>query len=364
MVDTVGDKIHDATVRHSVYLLRYGRSVYRQHSKLIDQAVSDLSYQLSRRSPSDNTFTKARLQAMLESTKEVSRDLFSSLSDAVEGDLKGLAAYESEIQIAMIQNAYPIEMALTTVTPSAIHAAAMSRPFQGRLLKDWFKDQSYGIQQQFKAAVKLGFVEGESIPQIVGRVRDVGDMTRRQSEAIIRTAVSHVAQVARDKTTEANTEIFKGEEWVSTLDGRTTAVCRARDGEVYQIGKGPKVPAHIGCRSARIPITKSWEELGLGDLDEFDALDERPFVADKRSVKDIPKDKRDAVTGRTTIKSYNEWLRTQSRVFVEDVLGKKKAALYLDGGLSLDRFVDRKGVEYTLDELAIKELKAFEKAGL
>jgi hypothetical protein len=89
-------------------------------------------------------------------------------------------------------------------------------------------------------------------------------------------------------------------------------------------------------------------------------LDTRPFVADKRRVKDIPKDQRDQIIGTTTAKSYNEWLKTQPKSFVEDVLGKQKAKLYLDGGLPLDRFVDRAGNELTLEQLAKRESKLFD----
>ena len=49
--------------------------------------------------------------------------------------------------------------------------------------------------------------------------------------------------------------------------------------------------------------------------------------------------------------SYGEWLKTKRRGFVESVMGKKKAALFLDGDLPIDRFINREGFELTLDEL-------------
>lgn len=361
---TASDILVDIATRHTVYLLRYSTATYRRHLKLIDEAIADIAYQLSKRAPASGAISSSRLAAVLSDIETTSKELYAALSSAVDGDLKALAAYEAKFQIDSINHAFPIEMALITVTGPQIHAAAMAQPFQGRILRDWWKDQEYGVRQAYKSAVRLGFVEGESIPQIVARVKNVGELSKRQSESIIRTAVNHVAQVARNKSTEANAEIFSHEEWVSVLDGRTSAVCRGRDGEKYDIGKGPQPPAHFGCRSQRIPITKSWEELGLDQLSPDDKLNERAYVADKRKLKDIPAKDRDKLIGQTTAKSYNEWLKTQPRSFVEDVLGKTKAKLYLDGDLSLDKFIDRQGEELTLEQLGKREAAAFQRAGI
>jgi SPP1 gp7 family putative phage head morphogenesis protein len=365
---TVSDNLHDASMRHTVYLLRWSRGTYRRHSNLIDELIADLSAKLAMRAPSDNSFTRARLEAMLGNVEQLGSRVFSALEAAIDGDYRKLAEYEADFQVNAIQNAYPIEMSLAAVTPAQIHSAAMSQPFRGRVLKGWWSHQSYTTKEAFKRALRIGFSEGETIQQITSRLRDVGGMTKKDIEAIVRTATNHMAQVARDKVTEANKDIFNEEEWVATLDGRTTAVCRGRDGKRYAIGSGPKPPAHFGCRSQRIPITKSWKELGLDDLSEDSRLNTRPFVADKRRVKDIPKSERGQIIGTTTKKSYNEWLRTQSKSFVEDVLGKTKAKLYLDGDLPLDRFIDRKGQELTLEQLRDRESKivkeAFKKADL
>ena len=50
--------------------------------------------------------------------------------------------------------------------------------------------------------------------------------------------------------------------------------------------------------------------------------------------------------------SYEQWLRRQPRSFIEEVLGKRKAELFLRGDVSLDRFVDESGNESTVRELS------------
>lgn len=358
---SVGDDLKDSATRHTVYTLRYARSTYRKHSRLIDQAVADMASRLAIRAPSAGSITRARLEAMLINMRETSAALYKALESAVDGDLRELAAYESKFTLDMINDSYPIELSLTTVTPAAIHAAAMAKPFQGRILRQWWRDQDHNVQRAFQSAVRLGYVQGESIPQITRRVAGVGDMVKRQVDAVIRTAVRHTAQTAMHEVSKANSDIIAAEEWTATLDGRTSAICRGLDGKQFPIDKGPQVPAHFNCRSARVPVPATWATL-YGDADDNSKLNRRRYVADKRRVKDIPRSERDQIIGSTEAKTYNEWLKTQKRPFVEDVLGKKKAKLYLDGDLSLDRFTDREGHEYTLLELEKRERKSFKKA--
>jgi len=53
--------------------------------------------------------------------------------------------------------------------------------------------------------------------------------------------------------------------------------------------------------------------------------------------------------------TYDAWLRRQPRDFQEEVLGITKAKLFR-GGLSIDKFVNDTGREYTIDELRRREM--------
>jgi hypothetical protein len=62
--------------------------------------------------------------------------------------------------------------------------------------------------------------------------------------------------------------------------------------------------------------------------------------------------------------NYQQFLSRQSKMFQEDVLGIAKAKLFRDGGLPLDKFIDRNGSELTLNALAKTHADAFVAAGL
>jgi hypothetical protein len=160
----------------------------------------------------------------------------------------------------------------------------------------------------------------------------VNNRSRRQAEAVVRTATNHIAATARAAVTERNMDIFEAERFVATLDSRTTIFCAAHDGKIYKIGEGPQTPAHMGCRSLRVGIVKQ----------EFRV----PGFGYQRASMDGP------VDGRTT---YQSWLRRQDAEFQDEVLGVERAELFRSGRVQLDRFVDDRGVTLTLKELRALE---------
>lgn len=52
--------------------------------------------------------------------------------------------------------------------------------------------------------------------------------------------------------------VSKSYVWLSVLDANTTDICRGRNGNVYEYGKGPQPPAHYRCRSRTRPYFASY----------------------------------------------------------------------------------------------------------
>jgi SPP1 gp7 family putative phage head morphogenesis protein len=242
----------------------------------------------------------------------------------------------------------------------------MSEPLQGRLLREWFDDMGSAQMKAISVSIRMGVLQGSAIPKIARQVRDIGEMGKRHANTVVRTAVAAITDKARLETYKENSDIIKGELFVATLDGRTTPLCASLDQTQWPVGEGPRPPLHPNCRSVRIPLTKSWRQLGFAGMDDDEPLGARPFVADTRSVGDIPKSERDQLIGDVPSRtSFQEWLEDQPIEFVYEYLGPTKAALFLDGGLDLPRFVDvPTRHEWTLDELRKREPAAFKRAGL
>jgi SPP1 gp7 family putative phage head morphogenesis protein len=357
MAQSLNDKLLDWAVSHQLDLQHYGNGVVQRMLALLNRVDPDLMVQLQEaleRIPADS-FSVQRLDSLLASVRELNGKAYEQFTAGLGAELKSLTDYEAGYQYQLFDDLLPARISIASVAVDQVHAAAMARPFQGRLLKEWAGSLESGRMQRIRDAVRIGFVENQTVAQIVQRIRGsralgyadgLLQIDRRHAEAVVRTAIQHTANYARDSFYSSNAELIKGLRWVATLDSRTSPICRARDGKVYSLKNGPRPPAHWNCRSTMVPVIKSWRELG------FD-IDETPPGTRASMDGQVPGDL-----------TYDAWLRKQPASVQVDILGNTKARLFRDGGLRIDRFVDRFGHEYTIDQLKARNKAAFVRAGL
>ena len=342
---SVNLQLHDLDVRHQIGLARFSAATARKIVALLDRSEEDIVKQIQAAGWDDVARASAkvaRLEKLLTGIRVAQTEAYTAAGKTLRADLVGLGSYEVEYQasaVAKVAGSIDLPVAISQLkkpTAEMLKAAVDSRPFQGRLLKEWGKDLDAAAFRRVRDAVRIGYVEGESVSQIVTRIRGtkaaqfkdgITEISRRDAEGLVRTAVTHTANASKDAFFKANASVFRGQRWNAVLDGRTTAVCRGRDGQVYPLDSGPRPPAHWRCRSTMTAVLKG---------------------------------EPDAPTGET----YGDWLARQDKDLQDDVLGVTKAKLWRSGGVTLDRFVDRKGAEYTLDELRQREAAAFQKVGL
>ena len=351
---TTNEELLDRAVSHQINLLRLSGAVRDKLIANLNRVEDDLIRQIRDRADR-GSFTERRLNLILRDVREILNDARPETLDIVRAELAELAAYEADFGIRMLRGSTPVELDIKRPTAEQLRAVVTSRPFQGKILREWVSELTDSQRRQIRDAIRIAFTEGETIDQIVRRIRGtramgfrdgVMEVSRRHAAALVRTAVNHTATRAREHLYEANRDIVKGVRWVSTLDSRTTEICMDRDGQVYPVDSGPRPPAHPNCRSTTAPVVKSWRELGI-DLDE------------------APPGTRAAMDGQVPDKlTYGEWLRRQPAAVQDDALGQTKGRLFRQGNLSVDRFVDQRGRAYTLDELRRREGRAFERTGL
>lgn len=361
-MQTANEKLADLAVSHQIYLQRYGGGVVRRFMALLNRVDDDLFARLTEaleRLPPES-FTVQRLDQMLVQVQRLNAEAYRAAGEELDGALLELAGYEASYQHRTIQAVLPAAVAeqltVSAVSASQVHAAAMAKPFQGKLLKEALKDIEVAKAIRIRDAVRMGFVEGETIGQMVRRLRGTRALKyadgllaidRRGAEALVRTAVNHTANYARQAVYEANADLIQQWQFLATIDGRTSAPCRGLSGKVFPLGSGPQPPRHWNCRSTAVPVLKSaWEALGLS----------------KSEIEPSTQASMDGqIAGGIT---YGQWLRGKPAEFQDEILGVTKGKLFREGGLTLDRFVDSKGKEYSLEELRRRDSEAFKKAGL
>jgi SPP1 gp7 family putative phage head morphogenesis protein len=388
---SVNERLRDDAVADLVRLQRYGGTLARRIVALLNRADADLVRRIADRLESIDRRgfdlgpqTTARLQRLLKEIRDQSTDLYNLVHAELRDELVQLARVEADNQAERIDETVGTDLNILRPSPETLRSAVTSQPFRGKLLREWAANLEADKVRRLSDAVRIGIVEGETTDQIVTRIRGTRDaqyrdgileITRRNAEAITRTAVNHISTRARDLLYEQNTDIIKGVLWVSVLDNRTTPVCRSRDGKVYPVGKGPRPPAHVGCRSTTVPVLKSWAELSGDDslqrgrgADDIETLfrknlKEQGFTDDQ--IATIQRNTRASMDGQVpSDMTYSQWLSRQSAGVQDDILGKTRGALFRRGELPLDRFVDRTGAELTLGQLRKRQGRAFERAGL
>lgn len=365
---TVNEALLDAAVSHQIDQTRYSTGAVRRIIAILNRTDADLFAQLVaalERMPAGG-FSVDRLDALLQSVRALNERAYAAVRQGIEGELRAYADYEAGYQLQLFQATLPVQVSVAAVSVEQAYAAALARPFQGRLLREWAAGIEADRMVRIRDALRIGYVEGQTIDQMVRRIRGtrargyedgIIDIDRRNAAAVVRTATQHVAGTVRDRFLEANSDLIAAEIWVSTLDGRTSHQYRIRDGLRYTAGDhnpiGHKVPwgagpgrLHWNCRSGSVPVLKSWRELGI---------DEDELPASTRASMD------GQVPEETT---YAQWLKKQSAARQDDILGPSRGKLFRSGKLEMDRFYDDKGRWLSLDEMRERDAAAFKRAGV
>lgn len=347
---SANDEIADVLVRHAVgleglsqaYVARIIAALRRADARIVERLASGY----------EPESTAKQQRALLGQIRAILDAVYTDELGRLRIDLDDLAEYEAEFLKDTIDRVVP-SLGFQLPGSDALKAAVYSRPFQGRLLKDWFEDLPADAFERLRREITQGYIEGRTNAQIIAAIRGtkaqgyqdgIAGVNARAAEVTVKTAIAHVSNAARDYTYRRNPRTLRGVQWVSVLDKRTTLICASRDGKVYPVDKGPRPPAHPRCRSTTTPVLKSKGQLPQERLSEVD---------------------RAKMTGEPpTDLTYGAWLRRQPASVQEDILGVQKAILFRKGELPIDRFTNAAGKVLTLDELKRKNREAWEQAGL
>lgn len=343
--------------RHQVFLERLKSSEVRRLDEFLRAMDRDIVRLLGGRDLT--AFSRARLETQLSRVREAMEGHWEGWWQATRASGAELAAYEAGFEVRSLQQVAP-NYDFTVPTSRQVLAAALTRPLSvrgpagGLLLEPFFRDWGDNLIRRVESTVRLAYAEGQTTQQLLRTLRGTAATGYRDgllgtqakgAQMLARTAIQHIAVQAREATWAANSDIVRRVKWVSTLDARTTLECQSLDGQEFPLDEGPRPPLHIGCRSTVVPV-----------------LDER--------FKLLGMDGTRAAKGGSTgaDETYYEWLARQPEAFQNEALGRDRAQLFRDGGLSAEEFrrlqLGSNFQPLTLDEMRRLEPLAFERAGL
>ncbi|AMS13150.1 hypothetical protein A3218_02030 [Pseudomonas chlororaphis] len=351
---TANEKLLDKLIGHEVDLSHLSNAQVVAIIKILNSKDADLRAALIEAIDSLGTNRSApSVDVALSAVLRLNQSTFVEIRQALDQATDGLISYEIAFQQGALQAVIPavVQEALPIAAAqfSQVKALAQARPFQGRLLREWMAGIKANRAAAVRDAVRAGVVEGRTTAEIVRNIMGtraekyadgILQKSRREIEAVVRSAISSTAEAASDKAYEANSDIISHVEWMSTLDTRTSTTCRIRDRLPYTLGTylpiGHKIPwlagpgrIHWCCRSTKLPILKSASKLGFSDGATRASMDGQ-------------------VPQSTT---YAQWLGRQSAARQDEILGPERGKLLRQDKLKLDDFYNDKGKLLKLDEL-------------
>lgn len=369
---SINERFLDFQVAQQIHWIRYQNKEVKEALAILNRVDAQLAELLRKLDPEGRAFTQARLEALKQQVAELILTLHRrSLAPVLVENLAQAATLAAEVEEQAFARILPAGLDITTPNLGVLQTVATLRPFNGGVMDDWVNQLMVNDLDRTWKHILDGITSGTTtddlIRSLIGsrslKYKDgIREVSRRGAEALVRTSINHAVNQGRQMVWEANQDLIRGVRWVSTLDTRTTPICRHRDGRVGPVVMTPgwrpppgsealdppmaRPPAHPNCRSTTVAVTKSWKDLGF-DVDELDE--------GTRASMD------GQVPGNLT---YFEWLNRQSAGVQKDVLGPTRYRLWKEGGIAPDRFQNDVGRQMTLDELRSTMPQAFKDAGL
>jgi SPP1 gp7 family putative phage head morphogenesis protein len=392
----------EALFRNAIDLNRFSNSVARRVINAYNDIIIDAVNQLRTIDELAAPVKAARLRGILAQLKDSLGTWAGDSTELTALELQGIAQLQSEFVSEELRKALPagarnivntveispqFAQSVVTTDPTQLNVVALSDDLfaavqgapqtfsltaaqgatitlpNGEVVSKAFRGIAVDQAERFSQVVRQGLLTGETTPAIAKRligslqfgeraktVREIaaagGQATAiadNQIVALVRTSINQVANTASQQVYEANQDITKKYRYVATLDTRTSAICRALDGKVFEYGKGPTPPQHFNCRSTTVPVI-DYKELG------FDPP---------------PPGRRAAQGGQVPANtSYGKWLYDkmpgESKADVlarqQQALGSKapyfrKLADKYGADAAIAKLVSKDGTELTLDQL-------------
>lgn len=368
------DDIRDELVRRRVEINRFAAGLAARMRAILNRAEPALRARLKARLERANLLnadpgplTTRKLQGIERLIRELNGPTFNDIDAVVRSELVAFAKAEALANAANIAASLPLIVSLSVPDARALRSIVFARPFERAILRDWLGQFADNDRRRFMDEIRQGVLFNETPTQIsrrifgsqeLGGVDGVREITRRGALTLANTATAAIFNGVLEALYNANKKIVRRELYVATLDSRTTPICRSLDGKVFEVGKGPRPPIHINCRSVRVPQIDGRKISGRPSNATIESeLAGLRGPARRRAVSKLV----GQVPADTT---YQQWLSRQRVAFQNEVLGPTRGVLFRKGGLTLDSFVDRSGHQYTLRELYEREAAAFQAAGL
>ena len=321
------DLIAELEVARCLLHERIKNGLNRKVAKFYDEMIADLQAQILRKKNITRNLAKTieDLKAILSIP-----DFGDELKVIAQDEVGHLRKYNKLAGFALFSHALP---------QSTVDSLINTTLLEGATVNAWNRGLSIDQKTRLEREIKIGVSLGETNELLAARAARALGKSKRDAASVAVTAAGAIVSAVRQKFFEANADVIKAYKYQATLDTRTSALCRAYDGLMWDTNyepvghsypfRQPRINTHFNCRSTIIPVIKGADEL-----------------------KNVPPATRSSMNGYVPQDiNFNDWLKTQSPEVVEKTLGKGRAELFLQGKITMRDLITQQGRELNLTQL-------------
>ncbi len=322
---------------------------------------------------------RARGESLIKSIGASVTATFAAASKSTIAALLDVAKLAQSDTVAAFNEAIGVDIVRPTLTTNDLRALIDRQIVLGEPLRDWWNGQAEGTRRRFAREIRIGVGLGETNQQLIQRVRGKStgrtvtvtlangetrrlgvfeggamDATTREAETLVRTATQSISNEVLRRTYAENSDLMRGVQALTTLDGRTSAICMARTGAAWGLdGKAlpesstkedfpGEPPWHPNCRSVLVPILKSWEQL----------IEEQTGKRQK-VLETLGDSQRASMDGQiaNNVRTFDDWLRVKGDVFARAKLGATRFELWKAGKITTRDLIDQRGNPRSIEEI-------------
>lgn len=252
--------------------------VTRQEAEAIAAAMVDAA--AGGRSVSGLLVRDARVREGLAAVREaIERAVESTLARVpveVEASVRRSAEGTRDMVSAQLTGALRSELRSSVVAASPDQIAAIVERSTQRIVSQSMPlgaDAERVMRREIRRGIAVGENPRQTARRMVRALEDTSDLQLSRAMTIARTEQIDAHRAAAQSTEEANTNVLAGWEWQAHSDERLCPACLSMHGTRYDT-EIPGPLGHPNCRCSRIPVTKSWAELGFTGMTDPEPVGE------------------------------------------------------------------------------------------
>jgi hypothetical protein len=241
---TANERLFDGLISTTVDIERYNATLARKIRRLLLDVQKEIIVEVTGAildAESLSSFRGRRLSRLLMEIDKITKSAYGEISVEMQKKLIDLSGLIITSTNNLINSTVGITLSQISLSHEKLKSIVENTLIDGGLIGDWWEKSQAKITDEAQRAIRhelferaileaqRGIAKGEAVDVIARRIKDVLSISSKQSISLAKTSVFQVTSKIREEVYAKNEYLFKGYQFVATLDNRT---CLTEDQKV------------------------------------------------------------------------------------------------------------------------------------